>query len=113
MTRRRRDEGHTLIELLLVIVVLALVATIVVAAVGGFAAEAESSSCEADEHILATATEAYFAQRSASVLPPVGASADRFELELVGGGFLHAPSHYYDLDASGKLIQSTGSPCTP
>ena len=113
MTRRRRDEGYTLIELLLVIVVMALVATIVIAAVGGFAAEAESSSCEADANILRTATEAYFAQRSASVLPAVGPSADRFELELVGGGFLHAPSHYYDLDAIGNLIESTGSPCTP
>ena len=113
MTRRRRDEGHTLIELLLVIVVLALVATIVFAAVGGFAAEAESSSCEADANILRTATEAYFAQRSASVLPPVGASVDRYELELVGGGFLHQTSSYYDLDASGQLVQTAGSPCSP
>jgi prepilin-type N-terminal cleavage/methylation domain-containing protein len=112
MTRRRRDEGHTLIELLLVIVVLALIATIVVAAVGGFAAEAQASSCEADAHILATATEAYFAQRSASVLPPVGPSVDRYELELVGGGFLHLPSHFYDLDANGHLVATTGSPCS-
>ena len=113
MTRRRRDEGFTLIELLLVIVVLAVLATIVVAAVDGFTTQAESSSCEADAHMLATATEAYFAQRSASVLPPVGSSANRFELELVGRGFLHEPSSYYDLDASGQLVSTSGSPCSP
>lgn len=113
MTKRRREEGYTLIELLLVIVVLAMLATIVVAAVGGFKTDAESSSCEADAHTLATAVEAYFAQRSASVLPPVGSTADRFELGLVDEGFLRQPSRYYDLDAGGQLAQAEASPCTP
>lgn len=113
MTKRRLDGGYTLIELLLVIVVLAVLATIVVSAVGGLTTEAESSGCEADAHILMTSSEAYFAQRAATVIPPVGSTPDRFELGLVNGGFLRQPSRYYDLDASGHLLQAAGSPCTP
>jgi general secretion pathway protein G len=113
MTKRRRGDGFTLIELLLVIVVLGILATIVVAAVGGFASEAESSSCETDATVLSTTSESYFAQRSASVLPAVGSTSEGFELELVRGGFLHAPSRYYDLDASDRLVHSVGSPCMP
>lgn len=113
MTRRRLDEGYTLIELLLVIVVLAVLATIVVAAISGVTSEAQSSGCEADAHNLATAAEAYFAQRSVTVIPAVGSTADRYELELVGGGFLGEPSTFYDLDANGRLVQTPGSPCIP
>jgi len=112
MTRRRHDGGYTLIELLLVIVVLAILATIVVTAVGGFRSDATSSSCDADAHVLSVASEAYFAQRATSSIPAVGSTTDRYELGLVGGGFLHAPSQYYDLDANGRLVQTSGSPCT-
>jgi prepilin-type N-terminal cleavage/methylation domain-containing protein len=113
MTKRRGDQGMTLIELLLVIVVLAVLAMVVVASVRGVKTEAERTSCEADAHVLYTAGEAYFAQLTATSIPAVGSSADRFELALVNAGFLHEPSKYYDLDANGDLSRASGSPCNP
>lgn len=110
MTKRRRDEGYTLIELLLVIVVLAIMATIVVAAVGGFSAEAEEKSCQADAHVLATAVEAYFAQRGGSVIPSADGSDDGVELQLVAEGFLHGPSKLFNLTPTGQLTP-VGSTC--
>jgi general secretion pathway protein G len=112
MTRRQGDGGYTLIELLLVIVVLGILATIVVAAVGGFAADAEAKSCQSDAHILATATESFFAQRGGTVILPANASDDGVELRLVAEGFLHGPSKYYDLTSTGQLQQTSGSPCS-
>jgi prepilin-type N-terminal cleavage/methylation domain-containing protein len=113
MTKRRREQGYTLIELLLVIVVLAILATVVVASMGGFTAEAEESACDGDAHILHTAVEAYFSQSRASMITPVGTTPDRFELRLVGEGFLGRPSGFYNLDVIGGLQQVPGSICTP
>jgi prepilin-type N-terminal cleavage/methylation domain-containing protein len=111
MAKRRLDRGYTLIELLLVIVVLAIMATVVVAAAGGFTAEAEDSACQADAHVLIIATESYFAQRSQTVITPVGTTDDRYELRLVDLGFMRRVSSYYDLDATGRLLPATGSRC--
>src|SRR5262249_18547535 len=109
---QRGDQGFTLIELLLVIVVLGILATIVVVSVRGATGDAQQSSCETDAHVLVTAGEAYFAQHPATSIAPVGSTADKYELALVDGGFLHSPSKYYDLDADGDLQPATGSPCT-
>jgi general secretion pathway protein G len=112
MTKRRGDRGFTLIELLLVIVVLGILATIVVASLRGVTGDTQDTSCESEAHILHTAGEAYFAQHPATSIAAVGASDDRYELELVEEGFLHQPSRYYDLNANGDLHVPSGSPCT-
>jgi prepilin-type N-terminal cleavage/methylation domain-containing protein len=112
MTRRQGDGGYTLIELLLVIVVLGILATIVVAAAGGFTAEAEQRTCEADAYLLRTATEAYFAQRGGTVIPPLNGSQDGVELRLADEGFLRGPSEHYDLTSTGQLQLASGSPCS-
>ena len=91
--------------------VLGILATVVVAAVGGFTAEAEAKSCEADAHTLVTAAEAYFAQLGGSVIPPADGSDDGVELQLVARDFLHGPSRLFDLTSDGQLKMVNGSPC--
>ena len=113
MTRRQGDQGFTLIELLLVIVVLGVLATIVVASVGGITSEAQDSSCKTDAHVLYTAGEAYFAQRSVNTIAPSSSDPDGYEQTLVTAGFLREPSKYYDLDSSGVLTPAANSPCQP
>src|SRR5215210_5521226 len=97
MTGQQGDQGFTLIELLLVIVVLGLLATIVVASVGGVTGDAKQSACSADADVLYTATESFFAQRSATTLPSIGSTLDRYELGLAQEGFLRSASTYFDL----------------
>lgn len=112
MSGQHPDRGFTLIEVLLVILVLGLLAAIVVAAAGGFTAQAEDSSCDADRKIVETAVESYFAQAPAVVIPQTGTTSDGYELTLVDRGFLRAPSTLFDVDADGALVAVTGSPCT-
>ena len=109
---KQHDEGFSLIELLLVIVVLGILAVVVVSSIGGFRAEAEDASCEADAHILATSTEAYFAQHRVQAIPDADGSLDGHERTLGAEGFLRSPSALYDLDAAGQLVQVADSPCT-
>lgn len=111
MTTRHQDEGFTLIEMLMVVLVLGILSVAVVASVGGFSSAAEDSSCAADAHILGTASEAFFADRSLTAIPATGTSADRFEATLVSEGFMRTVSEFYDLDAAGQLMEVTESPC--
>lgn len=104
MTRKYQDDGFTLIELLMVVLVLGILSTVVAASVGGFASAADDSACAADANILATATEAFFADHDISVIPASGTSADRFEATLVAEGFLRMSSDFYDLDGTGHLV---------
>jgi general secretion pathway protein G len=113
MTKQRGDQGFTLIELLLVIVVIGILATIVVASVKGVTDDTQQTSCDSDAHVLHTAGEAYFAQRTSTTIAPIGSGPDRFEQGLVNEGFLREPSKYFDLDADGGLQPASGSPCTP
>jgi prepilin-type N-terminal cleavage/methylation domain-containing protein len=68
----QNQNGFSLVELLIVIVILGLLATAVVFAVGGITADAEESGCDADAHILITATEAFFAQKGTNAIVPTG-----------------------------------------
>ena len=111
-TKQDNDQGFTLIEVLIVVVILALLAVAVVASVGGITGEAEASGCESDAYILATAAEAYFAQKQATSIVPTGDSLDRYEITLRDQNFLRSPSEYHDLNASGNLVQVADSPCT-
>ncbi len=60
--RARPDVGFTLIELLIVIVVLGVLAAIVVFDLGGVAARATQSACQADVKTVETAISAYNAE---------------------------------------------------
>lgn len=111
MNEQRPDQGFTLIEVLLVILVLGLLAAIVVSAAGGFTADAEESSCEADQRILGSAVERYFAEQTTDVIVAADATPDGFEKTLVSLEMLRGVSTFYDLDASGELVPATGSPC--
>jgi len=64
-------------------------------------------------HTLYTASQAYIAQRNATIIPGAGATADRYEKTLVAEGFLRDVSSLHDLDADGRLVlKVVGSPCT-
>jgi len=112
MMTKQHDEGFTLIEVLLVIVVLGILATVVVVSVGGLSTGANDSGCKSDAHILATAAEAYFAQRETQVIPAADAGSDGVEKTLVAEGLIRSPSTLHDLDTNGALKQAAGSPCT-
>ncbi len=108
----QKQNGFSLVELLVVIVILGLLAAAVVFAVGGITADAQESGCDADAHVLITATEAFFAQKGAEAIEPTGASDNRYEITLVGQEFLRSPSVFYDLNGSGGLEVAAGSSCT-
>ncbi len=75
--RKIDHDGFTLIEVLIVVVILGVISVVVVAAVGGFTAEAEDTGCSADAHTLYVATEAFFAQRNTSSIPPADSAPTR------------------------------------
>lgn len=111
MTTNRDDQGFTLIELLIVIVILGIVAAVVVFAVGGMTADAQENGCRHHRRVLGTAVESYFAQHNTHTLADAG-GADGYEQTLVDSNFMRETSEVYDLDASGQLVQVTGSICT-
>ena len=45
------------------------------------------------------------------ILPEVGATADRYELALVDGGFLRAANADFDLTVTGNVVVAEGSSC--
>ncbi len=108
----QKQNGFSLVELLIVIVILGLLATAVVFAVGGIAADAQESGCDADAHVLITATEAFFAQKGTDLILPTGATNNRYEITLVDQEFLRSPSMFYDLNGDGGLEVAAGSSCT-
>jgi prepilin-type N-terminal cleavage/methylation domain-containing protein len=112
MATMKQDEGFTLIEVLIVIVILGVLSTVVVAAVGGARSDAEESSCSSDAYTLATAAEAFFAQRAATVIPDADGTPDGYEQTLVAEQFLRTHSILHDLDERGRLVQVAASPCT-
>jgi prepilin-type N-terminal cleavage/methylation domain-containing protein len=64
-TRRQKESGFTLTELLIVIVILGVLAGIVVFAVQAFQNRGESAACRADFKATQVAVEAYYAQQGA------------------------------------------------
>ena len=99
---RHRDNGFSLIELLVVIVILGILSAVVVMAVGRSTSDAEDVACIADKHVLITATEAFFAQRSTTTIPSAGGDQG-YQQTLVAEQFMRQTSDYYNLDAAGTL----------
>jgi prepilin-type N-terminal cleavage/methylation domain-containing protein len=66
-SRKTREEGFTLFELLIVIIILAILAAIVAFATGSSTANAATSSCQSDAKSFGTALEEY--KSSVGVFP--------------------------------------------
>lgn len=106
------DRGATLVELIVVVFVLGLLAASTSLAVSGMSTQASETGCAADRRQLLLATEAYFADTGASLLPALGApDHDRFERALVAAGVLRSVSAEHDLDADGAVTPEEGSSC--
>ena len=101
------DAGFSLVELLIVIVILGVLATITVFAVRGITDDGETSACGSELKTLETATETYFAQNSATVIPLFdGPDADAVATAgetLVDLGLLRSVSPMYSIAADGSL----------
>jgi prepilin-type N-terminal cleavage/methylation domain-containing protein len=107
--RDRRGDGFTLIEVLIVIVVLGILTTLVVFSVRGIKDRGQSTACNQDARILATAVEAYFSQEGGGTIVATGADDQRFERTLVSAQLVRDLSEYWDVAAEGYL-QSV-APC--
>lgn len=87
------EAGFTLIELLVVIVILGILAAIVVFSVRGINDRGQGSACKTDKSTIQTAEEAYFAADNRSAYGDMAS--------LVNGGFLSAPSIWYNVNVPG------------
>ncbi len=105
------DAGLTLIEMIIVIAILGVLGTVVAVSVVGITTEAAGTGCQADQHQLHVAAEAYIAQTGVGEIPSTGVGNDRIEQTLVDGGFLRSPSTYHDIDADGIVTPQENSPC--
>ena len=90
-----QDRGFTLVELLIVIVILGILATVTVFAVRGIADKGQDSACDADQKVLETAVETYYAN---------GGAAPATEAGLVSAGLLRSESSTFDIGADGIAV---------
>lgn len=110
--RRTRDRGFYMVEVMVAVMIITLVLAVVATSFGLVTGRADAAGCDADARVLSMAAEMYRADSGSGKLPAQGLSADRYELGLVAEGLLQTRSELYDLDASGRLKPSSGSPCT-
>jgi prepilin-type N-terminal cleavage/methylation domain-containing protein len=103
------DDGFTLIEVLIVIVVLGVLATLVVFSVRGITDRGQTTACNQDARILATAVEAYFTQHGGGTIVATGVDDQRFERTLQSAALIRDMSDYWNVAAEGYL-QSV-APC--
>lgn len=108
-TDDRRDDGFTLIEVLIVIVVLGVLSTLVVFSVRGITDRGQTTACNQDARILATAVEAYFTQEGDGSLVATGTDDQRYERTLQSAGLIRDLSEYWDIAAEGYLVNV--APC--
>lgn len=107
--RKRHDDGFTLIEVLIVIVVLGVLSTLVVFSVRGITDRGQSTACNQDARILATAVEAYFTQEGDGPIAATGVDGQRYERTLQEALLIRDLSEYWDVSVEGYLVNV--SPC--
>lgn len=90
-TRRVRNEGFTLVELLIVIVILGILATVTVFAVRGITDKGQVNAESSDLGTLSNAVEAYWLDNRTNPT----------EAELVSGGYLTEESSLHDIAVAG------------
>ena len=95
--------------LLIVIVILGILSTVVVFSVQGISNRGQTTACDQDARLLATAVESYFAQQPADLIPATGTGPSRYEQTLVEAGLVRTTSDYWDVAAEGYLVGVT--PC--
>ncbi len=95
--KKSKDGGFSLVELLIVIVILGILATVTVFAVRGVTTDAVTNACEAEEKVLQTAAQTYFAEHTElSAIPlPV------FDT-LVSTGLLASAPTTHTMDGQGN-----------
>ena len=65
----KKDKGFTLVELLIVIVILGILSTVTVFAVRGITDRGQTTACDTDARVMATAYEAYISQYGGTLVP--------------------------------------------
>lgn len=98
-----QDRGFTLVELLIVIVILGILATVTVFAVRGIADKGQDSACAADQKVLETAVETYYANG--------GADGSATEAGLVTAKLLRSQSSTFDITGGINVVPTAGGAC--
>lgn len=131
MTKQRKSEGFTIIELLIVIVIIGILATIVIVNFTSAQRNARNSQRKSDIGILATQLQAYYAQTGSypadadmanstaakALTPPIEADDDAFKDpndtdSTMATGSAGPTANTYSYDASPAGCTTAAKDCT-